>query len=443
MPSSFARRRPRWSLTVALATASAATACGAGGAATPPSATSAAPHPEPSAQPPDAPAKPLPHADEPRPCEPVSSQRQVAGPPHPAAVCGNGVIDTIWGDCTETCAGGCGDPIQCRVECASATGTCDGAAAVDSCQSQGYAGGMMRCTADCELDPSGCLAAAPGAAVRQGVAAIAGDHAFAISDGARAAVFTVDAASTGVTGVTVDPTLRAKALRRLPTRTMAVGAIGDRFGFVTDDRRFGTIDLAGAVTLHGDVGDAMSRALILPEVGRSGSAAVLLGDYQRRVLTVFDPARRTPAAPIRTFGLDNLRVVVVDGAHPLAVAAGTRGQRLVVLRWNETWAFTDVGDHLEPLAAVPTGFSFTDTPDAIEDVYAWPGGGRRVRYPRSWSLYAKPPGGLSQAAVAGSSVVAAFGGTLVAHADGHGAKRRVQLFWIPIADPLAATVSAP
>ncbi len=374
-------------------------------------------------------------------CDPMGSQREVAGPPHPPAVCGNGVIDTVWGACTEICTGGCDEPIRCRTECASSPENCDGAATTFTCESQGYAGGTMACTADCSLDLADCRAVAVGAAVRQGSIALAGDTAFVISDGRRAAAFAVDAESTALSGATLGASLRARRLRRLPSRTLAVGAIGDRLGFVTDDKRFGTIDLAGAVTLHGGIGDANSPALILPEVGRTGSAAVLLGDYQRRVLTVFDPTPSSAPPLVRMFADDNLRVVVVDGGHPLAIAAGTGGKRLVILRWNSTLAFTEAADHLEPLVAVPDGFAFAETPATIDDAVTWPGGVQRFRYARRGSLYDQPPAGLSQVAVAGAGVVAAFGGTLFAHADGDGPKRRVDLFWLPIANPLAATVS--
>ena len=392
---------------------------------------------------PVAPPRPPP-PDEPRhACDPFGSERPVAGPAHPPAVCGNGVIDTVWGACTEICTGGCDAPIQCRVECASSPETCDGAATTTTCQEQGYAGGAIRCTSGCELDLGACRATTPTAGLRQGVAKLPGNLAYAISDGTRAAVFALDGVSTALAGATVDAALRTRRLRGLPTRTMAVGALGDRLGFVTDDRRFGTIDLAGKVTLLGAIGDANTPALILPEVGRTGSAAVLLGDYQRRVLTVFDPVPAATPAPVRFFALDNLRVVVIDGGHPLAGAARTGGAPLVILRWGDSWAFTDAGDHLAPLAAVPAGVAFSETPELIDDALTWPGGGRRVRYARSWSLYLAPPAGLSRAAVAGASLVGAFGGTLVAHADADGSSARTELYWLPMPAPLTATVTSP
>lgn len=377
------------------------------------------------------------------PCDPFGSQRAVDGPPHPPAVCGNGVIDTVWGDCAETCTGGCDRPTTCRVDCASTPEACDGAATTYTCESQGYVGGVMGCTAGCGLDVSTCLVVAPGAPVRTGVAALAGDVALVISDGTRAAVFAVDAESSALSGATVTASLRTRRLRKLPAPPLAVGALGDRLGFVAADRRFGTIDLAGKVTMRGSVGDASSPAFVLAEVGRPGAGAVLLGDYQRRVLTVFDAAGAPPPAPVRMFASDNLRVVVIDGAHPLAAAAGSGGKPLVIMQWGGTLAFIQAGDHLEPLAAPPTGLAFTETPESIDDTITWSGGGVRFSYPRAWTLYLRPPAGLSKVAVAGAGLVAAFGGTLFAHADGEGDKRRVDLFWLAIPDPLAATVASP
>lgn len=441
------RAGPAYAVVIGLAAATWS-ACGPGGraaATSPPAERSADGEPRSGAAGPAFAETPTgaPVDDAPHPCDPIGSQRPVAGPPHPPAVCGNGVIDTVWGECIESCTGGCGTPITCHVECQSAPESCDGAATTYSCVSQGYAGGTMRCTPDCNLDLVSCAAAAPGAGVRTGSVTLPGDRAIVISDGTRAAVFALDYASTALTGATVTAALRSKRLRGLPVRTLAVDAIGDRLMFVTDDKQLGTIDLHGAVTMHGSVGDANSPALILPEVGHPGSGAVLLGDYQRRVLTVFTPPGAPAPTSVRMFASDNLRVLVVAGTHPLAAAAHTGGAPLVVMRWNETLTFTQAGDHLEPLGTTPAGFAFAETPTAIDDTITWSGGGVRFQRPRAWAVYQQPPGGLSRAAVAGAGMVTAFGGTLFAHADGAGARRRVQLFWLALPDPLAPTISAP
>ncbi|MCC6526630.1 MAG: hypothetical protein IT373_28540, partial [Polyangiaceae bacterium] len=176
------------------------------------------------------------------PCDPVSSREPAPPPPGTGATCGNGVLETLPGPCFEICAGGCGRPIACHVECSAEREHCDGAEASLSCESQGYAGGPMRCTPACQLDLTACVACVPGPGVRCGEAQLFGDEAYVVAAASGAAVF-VRAADTGrLTGARVAATLRTERFAGLPQRTLAAGALDGGLGYVDAERRFGVLD---------------------------------------------------------------------------------------------------------------------------------------------------------------------------------------------------------
>jgi len=73
-------------------------------------------------------------------------------------ICGNGQIEHGFTSLCPPCMPGR------RCHCTRvpvALEECDGAAIPTTCDSLGHAGGTLRCTAECKLDPSGCLRKAP------------------------------------------------------------------------------------------------------------------------------------------------------------------------------------------------------------------------------------------------------------------------------------------
>jgi hypothetical protein len=104
-------------------------------------------------------------------CEPYTQMLPVDIPASQRAVCGDGRARrgkrSCWRECTSGCPGesGCGE-----VQCLEGRELCDGRdVAGASCTGLGFAGGTLRCAADCTgYDVSGCSACAPGADVRCG-----------------------------------------------------------------------------------------------------------------------------------------------------------------------------------------------------------------------------------------------------------------------------------
>lgn len=135
-------------------------------------------------------------------CDPYSYHRRASPPPGTRAPrCGDGRVSTGRGDCYQICSGGCGTegcgPVQCR----TVTETCDGRdLAGQTCRSQGWAGGRLRCASSCRaFDASACRVcrAARGgrceegslSAPVEGLALAAGPHGLGVLYREDAAVF--------------------------------------------------------------------------------------------------------------------------------------------------------------------------------------------------------------------------------------------------------------
>lgn len=378
------------------------------------------------------------------PCDPITSREPAPPPPDTGAVCGNGVLEDVPGTCVKACAGGCGQPITCKVECTTPREHCDGAAVGFTCESQGYAGGQMGCTSACELDHAGCVACVPGPGTRCGEAGLGGDEIHVVAGKAGAAVFARDATTGRLTGAKVDAALHARPLSRLPGRTLAVGALDGGLGYVDVQRRFGVIDAAtGRARTLGPIGGDASRILIARETFQPGGAAVLTGDAARPTLAIFDPPGAVERDQPRHFHLSNIRVVVVPGAHELARGATTGGADLVVVVFGaEAFAYQRDGLALTRLASVPDGLALAFTYPVYTDTIRW-SAGQLATTGRTAPDTSAPPPGLGRAALSGATMAAAFGGVLMARRRDDGRRPRAELYWYAGPDPLEPSVTTP
>ncbi len=393
------------------------------------SATEAAPRPAPR------------HA-----CDPMSSSRPVPAPAgsEAAPVCGNGVLDRLPGECFERCVGGCDGPVVCSIDCPTATESCDGDAftALATCAGMGYAGGTSACTATCEPSLAGCTETVPTPGLRQRSLRVAGDTAHLVSTPAATVLFALDTRRRALTGVVLDATLRnRRRLPRMRIEPVQTGGLGERLAFVNRDDRFGTVSVAGAVTWLGTLAATSSVRHILPDLVHPGRGVVASVDGPTPSLALIEDPAAPVGDPIRWFGLDDTRVVVIDGAHPIAAAAGTGGKRLVVVRRGaRATGFALADGLLVALPAAPFALTFSDSRQEVDDSITWSGGSQRVTYKRKVWIHDQPPAGLSYQAVAYADVVTAFGGTLFARKEA--SSPRVALYWLPMANPLVPTLSA-
>jgi hypothetical protein len=383
--------------------------------------------------------------DQRRPCDPVSSREPAPPPPSTGAVCGNGVLEEIAGTCFEICAGGCAQPVKCRIECSTERERCDGAAHDFTCESQGYAGGPMRCTKACELDLSACVACIPGPGVLCGTAALGGDEVHVVTSALGAAVFARENSTGRLTGAKVHPTLRTQRFASLPSKTLAIGALDGALGFVDEQRRFGLIDAdTGRARTLGSIGADSSPIHIARETFQRGGAAVLTGGHSRRTLAIFDAPGKPARAEPRHFHLGNLRIVVVPGAHDLARAVTRGGADLAVLAFgNEIFAYQRDGLELTPLPKVPAGIELSFVYPVYTDTLRWPSGTLSTTRRTDPDTNA-PPRGLSRAALSGASMAEAFNGVLMARQVDEG-RPHTELYWLAAPDPLAPsrTVAGP
>lgn len=387
------------------------------------------------------PAQPSRPQHQQHPCDPVSSRKPAPPPPDTGAVCGNGVIEDIAGTCFEVCAGGCGIPMTCSTECTNDREHCDGRETTYSCEAEGYAGGKMGCTKECNLDHTPCVACVPGNGVRCGSAALTGDEVHVVANKTKAAVFTRSSETGQITGAKVDAALRASRLSGLPTKTLAASGLDGSLGFVDAKRRFGTLDLDGRARILGPIGGESPQIEIARETFATGGAAVLTGDYQRRTLAIFDGPSPAPRDQPRHFYLSNHRFIVIPGTHELARTV-TGGKDLVVLVFgNEIFAYTRDGVELTRLPATPPGFEIAFTYPAYTDTIRWSSGQIATTRRTNPDVNAPVPG-LSRAALSGADLTSAFGGVLMANRRSSAGRERTELYWQAGADPIAPSRSA-
>jgi hypothetical protein len=379
---------------------------------------------------------------EPHPCDPIETRKPAPPPAVTGAVCGNGVIDALAGTCVEVCTGGCEEPITCRIECTNDREHCDGDKVEVSCASEGYVGGRMACSSDCELDDSACTACVAGTDVRCGASGLAGDEVHVVASASSAAVFARTAETGKIIGAKVDAALRTTPLTGLPRKTLAAGALDGRLGFVDDRRRFGTIDATGHARILGPIGGDSPAITIARETFQAGGAAVLTGDYQRRTLAIFDGPAPVARDQPRHFYLSNVRIVVVPAAHELARGVTTGGADLVVLGFgNEIFAYQRDGLELTRLPKAPPGIELAFTYPAYTDTIRW-SAGQLATTRRVAADVSAPAPGLSRAALSGAQMTTAFGGVLMANRRASGGRARTELYWQAGADPLAPSRSA-
>jgi hypothetical protein len=229
-----------------------------------------------------------------RGCDPYTQMLPVDIPASQRVMCGDGRARRGKRACWRECASGCPNVSGCsEVQCLEGRELCDGRdLAGASCAQLGFAGGTLRCTADCAgYDVSGCSTCAPSAGVRCG--------ALALGAGAGTPVLAENGADVAVVWASGQAGGRTLHFARIDERARAVSALlpfaetrgelalagssgGFLFGFATAEGTFvARIDREGALMAPprrvADADDTLELVRLEALAGGSAITALFLG----------------------------------------------------------------------------------------------------------------------------------------------------------------------
>lgn len=368
-------------------------------------------------------------------CDPTTETVEVPSRSRPA-VCGDGrATGSVL--CTRSCSYGCGRARRCGpLECVP-TGNqeaCDGRdLAGETCVSQGYGGGRLRCTSECTLDASECRLCVPSSGLRCATLPLdGGQEVLLFARDQHVAVVSRNARGDIVGGF-LDAQLTFTPFEPLATETRAMVQWGDRIAFVSREGHLRTVD-AFTRQLH-TVAEGMppGRLTLLPETGGPGIAVVqsvrLVHDG---VLLLERDGTPMSADRIAHFSWRASRLLVVPVREPAqrADAPGEMlrpGDRILAFGApNSSHFYVLRGDRMLPLQASHQNFEsrYTWNGDTLSvrrsspfvDTYR--SGGRTV-IERSAPPSLRPAArGLGERAVARGLTIEALGGVLVVHRTG-------------------------
>lgn len=305
-------------------------------------------------------------AQERQACDPRSETREVSVRPRPPPVCGDGRVTRRPISCTQTCGWGCGHARRCSpVECRYEEETCDGRdLAGESCISNGYAGGRLRCTDECTFDYSECRMCIPNSGLRCATHPFdAGREVFLFPQDNRVAVVSPNARGDLVGGF-LDADLDFAPFEPLATETRSASPWGDYVAFVSREGHLRTVNVFTREVHTIAEGMPAGALTLLPETDGTGIAVAMgFGSDRMKVLlyehdgTPMSPSRaahfsagsnRLFVAPVRklTRGVLDLgelrpgdRILAVGSAHTSRIHA-LRGNEMHLLRrangysWN-------------------------------------------------------------------------------------------------------------